>query len=64
MRGHFSGAVHEPPVQPDHLPQLPGPPLPERELCFLGVVSVSRPGSDRMSPLPHVLRLHAAGAKV
>lgn len=58
------GAVHEPTLQPDQLPQLPGSPVSERELCVLGVLAVPCPGPDRMLPVPHVLCLHTAGTKV
>lgn len=64
LRAHQPGTVHEPALQPDQLPQLPGPPVPEREFCVLGVVTVPCTGPDRLLPVPHVLRLHAAGPKV
>lgn len=58
------GAVYEPTLQPDQLPQLPRSPVPERERGVLGVLAVPCPGPDRMLPVPHVLCLHTAGAKV
>ncbi|RVE60907.1 hypothetical protein OJAV_G00186080 [Oryzias javanicus] len=45
---------------PNHL----APPVPAGELRVLGVLAVPRAGPDRLLPVPHVLRLHAAGTEV
>ena len=64
LRAHQPGAVQEPALQHHQLAQLPGPPVPAGELRVLGGVAVPGAGPDRLLPVPHVLRLHAARPQV